>query len=79
MKLMTLTACAMTLLGAPVLAQTTLEDTDGNGVFSMEELQVAYPDMDVNLFIAVDTDESGEVSVDELTAAQESGLIPALG
>jgi hypothetical protein len=73
----TLIAFALTL-GLPAVAaqaQTTVSDTDGNGVYSVEELTAAYPDMSAALFAQIDVDGSGAVDADELQAAREGGLI----
>lgn len=73
----TLIAFALTL-GLSVVsaqAQTTVSDTDGNGVFSIEELTAAYPDMNAGLFGQIDVDGSGAIDADELQAAREGGLI----
>ena len=56
-------------------AETIVADTDGNGLFSMEELIVAYPDLTPEVFKAADAD--GSLSADELKAAQTAGAIPA--
>ncbi|MCJ7874576.1 EF-hand domain-containing protein [Marinovum sp. 2_MG-2023] len=57
------------------LAQTMVEDTDQSGGYSMEELVAAYPDLTVEGFAEIDVDQNGEVSADELTAAQAAGLL----
>ncbi len=73
----TLIAFALTLglSAVSAQAQTTVSDTDGNGVFSIEELTAAYPDMDAGLFGQIDVDGSGAIDADELQAAREGGLI----
>lgn len=58
-------------------AQTVVTDTDGNGLFSMEELIVAFPDLTPEVFTAADADADGSLSADELAAAQTAGTIPA--
>lgn len=58
-------------------AATLVEDTDGNGTFSMDEMKVTYPDLTAELFAEIDTDASGEASEEELLVAMENGLIPA--
>ena len=58
-------------------AQTMVTDTDGNGVYSMEELVAAYPDLTEETFKAADTNADGAVDADELKAAIEAGHIPA--
>lgn len=69
---------AIALLATPALAETMVEDTDGNGTFSMEEVAVAYP-LTEELFSQIDTDASGDVSQDELTAAVEAGVLVTQG
>ena len=68
-------AAALGLAGA-AHAQGTPEDTDGDGAFSMQELQVAYPDLSEDGFLLIDTDGDALVSPDELAAAQASGVLP---
>lgn len=68
---------ALGIFGVAAHAQTTVSDTDGNGVYSVEELTAAYPDMTADLFGQIDVDGSGAVDADELQAAREGGLIGA--
>ncbi|AKO96503.1 MAG: EF-hand domain-containing protein [Marinovum algicola] len=71
-----LTLAAFVLAAAsPALAQVTVEDTDADGSFSMQELQAAYPEMTVEVFAQIDVDQSGDVSEDELSVALEAGLL----
>lgn len=58
-------------------AQTMVTDADGNGVYSMEELVAAYPDLTEETFTAADTNEDGSIDAEELAAAIEAGNIPA--
>lgn len=58
-------------------AETIVTDTDGNGVYSMEELQAAFPDLTEEAFKAADVNVDGAVDADELKAAQAAGVIPA--
>ena len=46
------------LTAGMAFAQTEVEDTDGNGTYSMEELMVAYPDLTEDVYGEVDTDGS---------------------
>lgn len=71
-----------TLLGlsaAQVMAQDLPEiaDTDGNGLWSVEELQVAYPDLTPEVFTSIDANADGGVDVAELTAAIADGAVTA--
>ncbi len=58
-------------------AQTMVTDTDGDGVYSIEEMTAAYPDMTAETFATIDANADGMVDADELSAAVEAGVIPA--
>ncbi|MBS8227803.1 EF-hand domain-containing protein [Vannielia litorea] len=78
MTKITMTAAALAaLLAAPLAAQDApmVEDTDGNGTFSMEEMQVAYPDITEEIFTEIDTSADGEVDTAEWEAAVGAGLL----
>ncbi|MFT6605903.1 MAG: hypothetical protein ACJA2X_001079 [Halocynthiibacter sp.] len=81
MTKLTLTAAATAaLLGAialPAFADTMVTDANDDGVFSMEELMVAYPELNEETFTAADTNADGVVDPDELAAAVTAGLLPA--
>lgn len=77
MKTFALAMCATTFAAAPLLAETVVQDTDGNGSFSMAELLVIYPDLTEEAYVAMDTDESGELSVEELETAMAADLLPS--
>jgi hypothetical protein len=80
MKRMTLALAALLgLAAAPVLAQTAPEiaDTDGNGTWSLAELQVAYPTLNDEGFASIDANKDGAVDQAELAAAMADGLLPA--
>jgi hypothetical protein len=60
-----------------VAAETMVEDTDGDGVYSMAELLVVYPALTDERFGEIDANADGAVDTDELTAALEAGLLAA--
>ena len=65
-------------------AQATLPevaDTDGNGTWSLVELQAVWTDMTEEGFAAVDTNTDGEVDTVELQAALDNAVltVPATG
>lgn len=64
-------------------AQTLPEvaDTDGNGTWSLVELQAVWTDLTEEGFAAVDTNVDGAVDATELQAALDGGVIvaPAAG
>jgi EF hand len=62
------------------MAQTALPevaDTDGNGTWSLVELQAVWKDMTEDTFKAIDTTADGEVDKAELQAALDGGVIKA--
>ncbi len=68
---------ALALVGAQAMAQEALpvQDADGNGIFSLEEMQVAVPDMTAEAYAAVDTNADGGVDAIELAAAITAGTV----
>ena len=58
-------------------AETMIEDADGNGTWSMEEMMVAYPDLTEDVFNEIDTNDDDAIDADELATAREAGLIAA--
>lgn len=76
MKRWTIILAALTGLGATA-ALAAAEDADGNGVYSMEELKAAYPEVTEELFAEIDTDGDGAINPEELAAAETAGLLTA--
>ena len=67
-------------LASAAFAQATLPevaDTDGNGSWSLVELQGVWPDMTEDGFKAIDTSADGNVDATELQAALDGGVIKA--
>ena len=64
-------------LGVATAAMAQAEDADGDGVYSMEELMVAYPSLTEDLFTAIDGNGDGAVDEDELAAAVDAGVLVA--
>ena len=78
----TLTAVTFTaLMAAPALASNITEevDADGNGTLSLQEMQVAYPDMTVDAFGLIDINGDGEADAEEIKAAQDAGYLVVNG
>lgn len=63
------------LSGAAMAAD--VEDADGNGVYSMEELLVTFPTLTEDLFTTIDGNGDGAVDETELTAAVDAGVLVA--
>jgi hypothetical protein len=76
-----LLASILGLAALPALAQDAaapeIADTDGNGTWSLAELQVAYPDLTEEGFTSIDANTDGAVDQAELAAAMADGLLPA--
>ena len=67
-------------LASATLAQATLPDvpdTDGNGSWSLVELQAVWTDLTEDSFKAIDTSADGNVDATELQAALDGGVITA--
>jgi hypothetical protein len=67
-------------LASAALAQATLPevpDTDGNGSWSLVELQAVWTDLTEDGFKAIDTSADGAVDATELQAALDGGVITA--
>ncbi|MEQ9259054.1 MAG: EF-hand domain-containing protein [Roseovarius sp.] len=77
MKPKALFLAALLAASAVQASAATVEDADGNGSYSMEEMAASYPDLTAETYAQIDADASGEVSDDELMAAMENGLVPA--
>jgi len=75
----TLTTLAALALAVPALAQDMTDpmiDTDGDGAYSLGEMQAAFPDMAAETFAELDTDADGLLSLEEVATATEAGLMP---
>ena len=67
-------------LASAAFAQATLPevaDTDGNGSWSLVELQAVWTDLTEDNFKAIDTSADGNVDTTELQAALDGGVIKA--
>ena len=76
MKYMNLILAGVFGIGATVaVAQTMVEDADGSGNYSMEELLTVYPALTDDVYAEIDTNQDGAVDAAELVAAQEAGIL----
>jgi hypothetical protein len=76
LKLMT----PMALLAAfavPAMAQDAAIDIDGDGMYSIAELQAVMPEMTEEEFVILDLTGDGLLDADEIAVAVEAGLLPA--
>ena len=73
------------LLGLGLLANAALAasenaveiDTNGDGLMTIDEVRAVFPDVSVEAFAEVDTNDDGALDDAEMVAGQEQGLIPA--
>lgn len=75
-----ISAMVGTVLGVATtaaFAQTLPEiaDADGNGLWSVAELQTVFPDLTEEAFTSIDANADGGVDQAELTAAVSDGAI----
>ncbi|WP_227269368.1 EF-hand domain-containing protein [Roseobacter weihaiensis] len=66
-----------TALLLPVAAFAQSADANGDGVLTIDEVQVVLPDITAEAFSAMDTNADGALDAAEVQAAQDAGLIPA--
>ena len=69
----TLIAALATSVAFSASAMTAKIDTDGDGMASLAELQVSYPDLTEVLFQEIDTDSDGLINDEEMAIAVELG------
>ncbi|MFC2966961.1 EF-hand domain-containing protein [Acidimangrovimonas pyrenivorans] len=74
-------AAMLTLTGAQAFATTApaVTDSDGNGSYSLAEIQAAFPEVTDQTYAKIDADGNGTVSPDELAAAINDGVLKAQG
>jgi hypothetical protein len=75
MKHVLLVAALATSVAFSASAMTAEIDTDGDGMASLTELQVSYPELTEELFLTMDTDGDGLVNDAEMSVAVELGTV----
>ena len=71
----TLALLGLAMLATASLADTAIEDANGDGTYSMEEILVAYPNVTDEVFAEIDTNDDGPVDADELALAVPAGVL----
>ncbi|MEL6206500.1 MAG: hypothetical protein AAFR47_14475 [Pseudomonadota bacterium] len=72
-----MTALAALALAGPAFA--AVEDLNGDGMFSFEEVLATYPTITQETFVALDADGDGMLTGEEVAAAEADGLLPGDG
>lgn len=67
------TAVPFLLSAAAAIAGGSAIDSDGDGAYSLEELQVFYPTLSEDDFRRIDTDGNGTLSPAEFRRGQDDG------
>lgn len=70
-----LLSAILDVLGGMAVAQTMPEDTDGDGLYSMDEMKAAFPDVTEEVLVQIDLNEDGSIDAEELAVAQTAGLL----
>ena len=70
-----LMSAILALFGGMAVAQNTPEDTDGDGLYSMDEMKAAFPDVTEEVLVQIDLNEDGSIDAEELAVAQTAGLL----
>lgn len=73
MKHVTLVAALATSIALSANAMTAEIDTDGDGMASLTELQMSYPDLTEEVFVEMDTDGDGLINDEEMAIAVKLG------
>lgn len=76
MKYFALTIASLAFANA-AWAQTAVEDVDGDGMYSIEELLTVFPNITDELYSEIDVNDDGGVDLEELAAAEAAGLVTA--
>jgi len=71
-------AAAIAALGFAGAALAHEMDTDQDGLYSLTEMLTEYADLTQEDYDALDTNKDAAVDADELAAAIESGVLPAM-
>lgn len=72
-------ASGVFLGAASMMAHAAIEDSDGDGLYSFEEVIAAYPTLTEEAFLELDGDGDGMLTPEEVTAAQAAGVLPTGG
>jgi len=75
MKKVTLVAALAASVAFSANAMTSEIDRDGDGMASLSELLVSYPELTEELFREMDTDSDGLINDEEMAIAVDLGML----
>ena len=67
----------LTALVVPAFAQDAAIDINGDGMYSLPELQAVMPEMSEDDFVVLDTSGDGVLDADEIAAGVTAGMLPS--
>lgn len=70
-----LSLCGVVMAVSGAGTATSRIDTDGDGRYSLDELQALYPALTAATYARIDADGDGRVSPGEFRAGQDDGLL----
>ncbi|MBK0329414.1 hypothetical protein I5535_19250 [Rhodobacteraceae bacterium F11138] len=77
MRLKTLTFLSAIGLALPALATAATElDANGDGLLTLDEVQAVLPETTAESFTAMDANADGALDGEEISMAQDAGLLP---
>ena len=66
----------LTALVVPAFAQDAAIDINGDGMYSLPELQAVMPEMSEDDFAGLDTSGDGVLDADEIAVGVTAGVLP---
>lgn len=75
-RLIAASGASLALLTLPAWAVVAEIDLDGDGAYSLTEVQTAMPDITADEFVMMDVNGDGLLDADEVAAAIQAGLMP---
>jgi len=76
-KNITLSAIALMVVAGSASAQAASVDVNGDGFYSLPEVQAAIPEMTQDDFLVLDVNGDGLLDAAEVEAATQAGLLTA--
>lgn len=78
MKLQKLPVLAAIAVSVPAFVWAAGEiDANGDGILTLDEVQAVFPEITADSFATMDVNADGALDQEEVTAAQQAGLMPA--
>lgn len=77
MKWIAALALGVGITALSAMGWAAVTDLDGDGLYSLIEAQATYPDLTEDLFLSLDQDGDGYLSVEEVAAGEEAGVLIA--